>query len=174
LTERYSLGPTEPERVKQTVERLGVGRPVFGQRSLDSYVADASAETRFALFVLGAFSLIASGLAAVGVYSVVAYTTARRRREIAVRRALGADARGIMVLVVRDGLSWTIAGLTGGVLGALALSRYLSSLLFDVGERDPWTFAAVVVLLGVVAIFATAIPATRATRVDPMLALRAE
>src|SRR5262249_31713017 len=121
--------------VESAVQRLGAGRPVRDVRALDAYVADASADTRFALFVLGAFAVLAVILTAVGVYGVVAYSTARRTREIAVRLALGAAPRRIVTLVVREGSVWTLAGLVSGFVGALALSRYLASLLFGVGER---------------------------------------
>ncbi len=137
-------------------------------------MADASADTRFALFVLGAFAVLAVILTAIGVYGVVAYATARRTREIAVRLALGADASRIVALVVRDGLGWTIAGIAAGVAGALALTRFMASLLFGVGTHDPITFAAVALLLGTTAIVAAALPAFRAVRVDPMLALRSD
>jgi putative ABC transport system permease protein len=141
---------------------------------LDEYVANASADTRFALFVLGAFAVLAVVLAAIGVYGVVSYATARRTREIAVRLALGADGPRIVRLVVREGFGWTAGGIGAGLLGALVLSRYLSSLLFDVGERDPITYLGVAFLLGAIAFVATALPAIRAVRVDPMLALRSE
>ena len=160
--------------VEAAVQRLGPGRPVHEIRALEDYVADASAETRFALFVLGAFAVLAVILTAIGVYGVVAYATARRTREIAVRLALGADAIRIVALVVRESLGWTIAGIAAGVAGALALSRYLASLLFGVGTHDPVTFAAVALVLGATAVVAAALPAFRAVRVDPMLALRSE
>ena len=160
--------------IKQAIERLGPKRPVIGVQPLDDYVAAASADTRFALFVLGVFALTAVVLTGVGVYGVVAYATARRTREIAVRRALGADAGGIVALVLREGAVWTAAGIAAGIVGALALSRYLSTLLFSVGARDPLTFAAVALLLAVVALVATAVPAIRAVGIDPMLALRSE
>ena len=105
---------------------------------------------------------------------MVAFATARRSREIAVRIALGADARGIVALVLRDGLAWIAAGLLTGIGGALVLSRYLGALLFRIGDRDPITFATVAVLLAAVALVATALPAVRAVWTDPMLALRAE
>jgi putative ABC transport system permease protein len=124
--------------------------------------------------VLGAFAVLAVVLAAIGVYGVVSYATARRTREIAVRLALGADGRRIVALVVSDGFGWTLGGIGAGLLGALALSRYLSSLLFHVGERDPMTYLGVALLLVVIAFVATALPAIRAVRVDPMLALRSE
>jgi putative ABC transport system permease protein len=160
--------------IKQAIERLGPRRPVIDVRPLDDYIAAASADTRFALFVLAAFAMTAVVLTGVGVYGVVAYATARRTREIAVRRALGADAGGIVVLVLREGALWTVSGIASGVAGAFVLSRYLSALLFNVGTRDPLTFAAVAALLALVALVATALPAIRAVRVDPMLALRSE
>jgi putative ABC transport system permease protein len=160
--------------LEEAVKRAGSGRPVRDIRLLGDYVAAASADTRFALFVLGTFAVLAVVLAAIGVYGVVAYATARRTREIAVRLALGADGRRIVALVVREGIGWTAAGIGAGVVGALALSRYLSSLLFHVGERDPITYVGVALLLVAIALVATALPAIRAVRVDPMLALRAE
>jgi ABC-type antimicrobial peptide transport system permease subunit len=143
-------------------------------RLLDDYVADASADTRFALFVLGAFAVLAVILTGVGVYGVAAYATARRTREIALRIALGADRARIVSLVVREGLVWTVAGVTVGAVAARVLTRYLQSLLFHVAAGDALTFIAVAVLLGLVAVAATAVPAIRAVRVDPMLALRSE
>ena len=116
--------------IKRAIERLGPKRPVIDVQPLDDYVADASADTRFALFVLAVFALTAIVLTGIGVYGVVAYATARRTREIAVRRALGANAGGIVALVLREGAVWTAAGIAAGVAGALPLSRYLSSLLF--------------------------------------------
>ena len=160
--------------IKQAIERLGPKRPVIDVQPLDDYVADASADTRFALFVLAVFALTAIVLTGIGVYGVVAYATARRTREIAVRRALGANAGGIVALVLREGAVWTAAGIAAGVAGALGLSRYLSTLLFNVGTHDPLTFAAVTLLLAIVALVATALPAIRAVGVDPMLALRSE
>jgi predicted permease len=160
--------------LKQAIERLGPGRPVFAVRTLQSFVDDASADTRFALFVLGVFAVLAVVLTAVGVYGVVAYTTARRTREIAVRLALGADARRVVGLVLRDGLTWTIAGLAAGALAARALMRYLESLLFGVTATDATTFVLVGILLAAIALLASALPAMRAVRVDPTLALRSE
>lgn len=160
--------------IKQAVERLGPGRPMFGIRSLQSLVDDASADTRFALWVLGLFAVVAVALSAVGVYGVVAYATSRRTREIAVRLALGADARGIVLLVLREGIAWTVIGIAGGALGARALTQFMESLLFQVRPGDVATFVGVPLVLGTVALVATALPALRAVRVDPMLALRAE
>lgn len=160
--------------VKHALERLRPGRPVFAVRTLQSLVDDAGADTRFAMLALGVFAALAVVLTAVGVYGVVAYSTARRTREIALRRALGADARRIVMLVIGEGLGWTLAGLVTGALAARALTRYLSSLLFNVSATDATTFAAVAALLAVIALAATALPALRAVRIDPMLALKSE
>jgi predicted permease len=160
--------------VKDVVQRLGAGRPVDEVRLLEEYVADASADTRFALFVLGAFAVLAVSLSLIGVYAVVAYATARRTREIAVRLALGADARRIVSLVMRQGAAWIGVGLVAGLVGARLLTGYVSGLLFRVTHHDVVTFACVAAVLTAIALVATAVPALRAVRIDPMLSLKAE
>jgi putative ABC transport system permease protein len=160
--------------VKEAAQRLGAGRPVHDVRLLREYVSAASADTRFALFVLGAFAVLALILSVIGVYAVVAYATARRTREIAVRLALGADTSRIVSLVVRQGAVWITAGLVAGLIGARLLTGYVSGLLFAVRDTDLLTFASVAFGLTLVAFVATAMPALRASRIDPMLALKAE
>lgn len=160
--------------IVSTVQRLGAGRPVRDIKLLDDYVTDASADTRFALFVIGVLAVIAVVLAAVGIYGVVAYAMARRQREIAVRLALGASRPRLIALVLGESAMWTFAGLTAGLAGAALLSRYLESLLFRVGRYDALTFTIVFALLTIIALAASAVPALRAARVDPMLALRSE
>jgi predicted permease len=162
------------QAIERAVQDAKPGRPVHNVRLLKDSVSEAASDTRFALFVLGAFALLALVLTAIGVYGSVAYVTSRRTREIALRLALGARAPRIVSMVIRESAAWTGAGLAVGIAGALALSRYLSSLLFDVGARDPLTFILVVIALGSTAVAATIVPALRAVRVDPMLALRSE
>jgi predicted permease len=170
-----AAGPTVPvQAIEHSVQDAKPGRPVHNVRLLKGSVSDAASDTRFALFVLGAFALLALALTAIGVYGSVAYVTSRRTREIALRLALGARAPRIVSMMIRESAAWTAAGLATGIAAALALSRYLSSLLFEVGPRDPLTFALVVMMLGGIALVATIIPALRAVRVDPMLALRSE
>jgi len=162
------------EAMTRTVNELKPGRPVSDIRLLDDYVADATADTRFALFVLGSFALIAVTLTAIGIYGVVTYITVLRTREIAVRLALGADASRIVAIVLREGALWTGSGVVAGLVGARTLSRYLESLLYQVGPNDGPTMVAVVALLTVVALTGSVVPVIRAVHVDPMLSLRSE
>ena len=109
-----------------------------------------------------------------GVYGVLSYSVAQRTQEIGVRMAIGAERAQILRLVLRGGMAWALAGIAIGLLGAFALSRVLGTLLFEVGARDPITYSAVGVMLALVAMLACYIPAARATRIDPVIALRAE
>jgi putative ABC transport system permease protein len=165
---------TLADAVRRTVTDLKPGRAVSDQRLLDDYVADATADTRFALFVLTVFAAVALVLTATGIYGVVAYTTARRMRDIAIRLAIGANRRQILVSVIREGAMSATIGLAAGLGGAILLTRYLAVLLFRVGPHDASTFTAVVVGLGAVAFVSMVIPVLRALRVDPLMALRNE
>jgi hypothetical protein len=160
--------------VDREAQRLGSGRPVRDARTLSDAVATASADTRFAVFVLGVFGALALLLAAIGVYGAAANALVRRTREIAVRIALGAEPRQIFRLAVGETAAWTAAGLLAGLAGAWGVTRYLETLLFEVTPSDPLTFTAAAGLLAATALAAAAIPARRAARVDPTLAMRAE
>jgi putative ABC transport system permease protein len=126
------------------------------------------------LSLLSAFSAIAMILAAVGIYGVLSYAVAQRTRELAVRAALGATRGGLLALVLRSGLRVVIAGVVVGLVGAMWAARIISSMLVDVAPFDPWSYAVAVALLVVVSVLAILVPARRATRLDPMLALSAE
>jgi putative ABC transport system permease protein len=148
--------------------------PVYNVRPMGDVVAAALAERRASTLLVGAFALLALLLALVGIYGVTAYYVTQRTHEIGIRVALGARARNVLGLVVGQSLRLTLAGLALGLCGALALTRVLESLLYDVRPTDPATLAGAAALLGAVAILACLIPARRATKVDPMIALRAE
>ena len=122
----------------------------------------------------GAFAVVALLLAAVGVYGVLSYSVAQRTQEIGVRMAIGAQRAQILRLVLRGGMGWAVTGIAIGLFGAFALSRVLGTLLFEVGPRDPITYSVAGVMLALVAMLACYIPAARATRIDPIIALRTE
>ncbi len=160
--------------IAHEVKALDKDQPVSDIRSLDQLVAEAVAQQRFAMVVLGAFASLALILAAVGIYGVMAYSVTQRTHEIGLRMALGAQPGDVLSLVVGRGLILTLVGVGAGLAGALALTRFLSSLLYEVRPTDFGTFAAVSLLLIGVALLASYIPARRATKVDPMVALRYE
>jgi ABC-type antimicrobial peptide transport system permease subunit len=141
-------------------------------RMMSEVFADSIARQRFSMAVLGVFAGLALLLALVGLYGVIALSVGQRRREIGVRVALGAQSRDVLALVVGEGMQVTAIGIAIGVAGALALTRVLRSLLFDVSTTDPRFFAGAAILVGLVALVATYLPARRALGVDATLALR--
>jgi ABC-type antimicrobial peptide transport system permease subunit len=149
-------------------------QPVFGVMSMDRVIENASAERRVSMVLLLLFAAIALLLSGLGIYGVMAYTTNQRRHEIGIRLALGAGGSDVLRLVVGQGMRLVLIGLVAGLLGAWVLSRVLASQLFGISAQDPLTYASVAVMLGLVALAATWLPARRATRVDPMISLRSE
>jgi len=160
--------------VRAAVRELDPALPVFGMQPMSDTVADSLARPRFLSILLGAFSAIALALAAVGIYGVMAYSVSQRTQEIGVRMALGARSSDVMKMVLSQGTKVAGIGISIGLLGAFALTRVMSTLLFEMSVTDPVTFAAVVALLAVVTLLACYIPARRATKVDPLTALRHE
>ena len=147
---------------------------LYDTRTLDEYVTLSVASARFQTLLLALFAALALVLTAVGLYGVVAYGVAQRTREFGIRLALGARPREVLQLVLRNAMGMAGAGIASGIVGAMLATRLLSSALYDVDPLDPLTFAAVVGTLLAVALVASFVPARRATRVDPMHALRAE
>lgn len=148
--------------------------PLDNVATMESRVSASVAQPRFYAMILGLFAVLALALAAIGIYGILSYTVSQRYREIGVRRALGARPSHIMGLVLRQGMVLTGLGLVAGLAGAVALTRLVTSLLFGVEPLDAWTFISVPVVLGLVALLACFLPARRATRVDPITALRYE
>ena len=155
--------------VRSVDPQLGVD---FDQQSMAKLISASVARPRFNMFVLGAFAIVALTLATVGIYGVLSHAVTRRTREIGIRMAMGAAPSRVRNAVVRQSLTLTGIGLLIGSVGAAAVTRYLESMLFDLTPLDPSTFAAVAVLFLLVALFASYLPAARASRVDPLVALR--
>ncbi len=160
--------------VRRVVREVDPQLALFGVQTLDDTIRGTMSERRFTMTVLLVFAAAALVLAVVGVYGVLSYSVVQRTREIGIRVALGADTRSIRGVIVMDGARLAVAGVVVGLLGAAALSGLMRSLLYGVGTRDPATFAGVVVVLTGVAVIACWLPARRASRVDPMVALRAD
>jgi len=160
--------------IARAVQDIDPAQPVYQVRRLQDWLEESAAEPRFTTTLSGVFAVVALLLAAAGVYGVLSYSVAQRTQEIGVRMAIGAERGQVMRLVLRGGMAWALTGITIGLLSAFALSRVLGSLLFEVGARDPITYSTVGVMLALVAMLACHIPAARATRIDPVIALRTE
>jgi putative ABC transport system permease protein len=148
--------------------------PVADVKTADELLSNSVSPRRFSAVLIGVFAALALLLAAIGIHGVMSYMVSRRIQEIGVRAALGAQPRDVLLMVVGHGMRLTLLGITVGTLGALALTRWMKSLLYQVSATDPATFAGVVILLALVALAACYVPTRRAMRVDPMIALRYE
>jgi len=160
--------------IRGALAAIDPDQPIHSFQTLEAQVSERITPQRFTTLLLGGFAILAALLAAVGIYGVMSFAVAQRTREIGIRIALGAQARQVMNLVMRQGMIMVLAGVTMGLAASFALTRLLSSLLFGVGTADVATLLATTLLLGVVALAACFIPARRATRVDPVTALRNE
>ena len=158
--------------VRGQIRAIDPDQPVSDVKEMEAYLAASVSQPRFNALLLTVFSVLALFLAAVGTYGVMSYAVAQRTQEIGIRVALGARPRDVVALVVGRGMSLALAGLGAGLLGALALTRLMSNLLYGVGPTDPITFALIAILFSGVALLANYVPARRATRVDPIVALR--
>ena len=160
--------------VTREVRSMDQELPVFSVKTMDDYIAGSVAAPRFNTTLLSIFAGVALVLTVIGLYGVMSYSVAQRTNEIGIRMALGAQTRDVLRLIVKQGLTLILIGLVLGLCGALALTRLLSTLLFGVTARDPATFVAIAALLSLVAMLACYLPAWRATKVDPLEALRYE
>jgi putative ABC transport system permease protein len=160
--------------IRNQVRAIDQNEPVNQVVMMDERLSDSVAGRRFQMFLVGVFAAMALVIAIVGIYGVISYAVGQRTHEIGIRMALGAQAIDVLRMVVWRGMRLTLIGVALGLAGALALTRVMKNLLFNVSTTDPATFAGVALLLVGVALIASYIPARRATKVDPMVALRCE
>jgi putative ABC transport system permease protein len=171
-----TYGPPESllPGIRQKVHELDAELALANVRTMDQWLSNSAAQPRLNAMLLGVFASVALLIASIGIYGVLAYSVSQRTSELGVRLALGASPRGVLRLIVGEGMKVALIGIGAGLLGGLALGRGVSSLVFGVPVRDPATFTGVAVALAIVALAACVIPALRASHVDPMVALRYE
>ncbi len=160
--------------VRSAIHQVDRDMPLAQIRTMEEMIGDSMGQRRLSTVLLGVFAGIALLLASIGIYGVMSYTVSQRSRELGIRMALGASRDGVLRLVLRQGMTMALIGVSVGLVGAFALTRVIASQLYGVKPTDPATFIAVTVTLSLVALIASLLPAMRATRVDPMVALREE
>lgn len=160
--------------VRSVIKSADSDLPVFRVRTMDQFVADSMTQRKFALLLICVFACLALLLSAIGLYGVMAYSVTQRTHELGLRMALGAQASDVLKLVVKQGMLLAVVGLAIGVVGAIFLSRLMKTMLFNVSATDPLVFVGIALILAAVALLACFVPARRATKVDPMVALRYE
>ena len=162
------------EAIRNAVLQIDKEQPIAKVRTLAQSLSTSIAQRQFSMLLLGIFATVALALAAMGIYGVLSYAVTQRTHEIGIRLALGAGGREVLKLIIGQGMKLALVGVAVGALGALALTRLMSGLLFSVSPTDPWTFASIAALLLAVALLACWLPARRATKVDPLIALRCD
>jgi putative ABC transport system permease protein len=160
--------------VRTAVRSVDPELPLANVNSMDHLIEQSTGSRRFAMLLLAGFAMLAMTLASIGLYGVMSYTVTQRARELGVRLALGADSREVLGLVLLQGLKLALTGVAIGLLTAFAVTRVMKNMLFNLSATDPLTFLAIALLLVAVALVASYLPALRATRVNPIEALRSE
>ena len=168
------LSPSFFTSVRDVVQQQNNQNVISNTATMNETIADSLAQRRFAMIVLGSFAATALLLASLGIYGVISYLVGQRTHELGIRVALGASRGQIFTLVLGHGLKMTLAGVVLGLVAAFGLTRLIRTMLYGVGATDPATFAIIAVLLTLVALVACYLPARRATKVDPLTALRSE
>jgi putative ABC transport system permease protein len=162
------------DSIRHTLLQFNSRSVIYNMETMDEIISGSLSSRRFSMIFMGGFALLALLMASIGIYGVISYLTSRRRHEIGIRMALGAERKDVLMMVVRKGIKLALIGIAIGIAGALVLTRFLAGLLYGVKPADPLTFVAVSLVLIAVALLACYIPARRASKVDPMVALRYE
>jgi ABC-type antimicrobial peptide transport system permease subunit len=172
---RTSAEPlTQARAIQREIQSVNASIPTNYTRSMEQFLSSSLAPSRFNLFLLGVAAIAALLLASMGIYAVISYSVAQRTHELGIRVALGARQLDVLKLVVGSGLKMVLIGVALGLVGAYILTRVLSNLLYGISVTDPSTFVSMSLLLIIIALLASYIPARRATKVDPIIALRSE
>jgi putative ABC transport system permease protein len=175
LAVRASSDPTAlTAAIRRQVQGLDKEQPIANIATMEERRADSLLRTRFNTLLLTIFAAVALTLAVIGIYGVMSYSVSERTREIGIRVALGAQRRDLLGLIVKRGMALVLGGALIGLGGAIAVTRLMTGLLYEVSATDPLTFSAVAGVLAAAALLACYLPARRATKVDPMIALRVE
>jgi ABC-type antimicrobial peptide transport system permease subunit len=175
LVVRSTVDPlSHVSSIRSTIREIDPAVPIFDVRALDDLLSDSFGSRRFNMYLLGCFAAAAAVLSCVGLFGVLAYLVAQRTRDIGIRLALGARRGNVMAMIASRGMRLALSGAVLGLVAAFAAARLMKSLLFSVSPWDPLTFVAVPVLVCIVALIACYVPARRASRVDPLTALRSE
>jgi ABC-type antimicrobial peptide transport system permease subunit len=162
------------DSIRRANQEMSSQQAIYNDQTMESVISDSMAARRFAMILLGAFAALALGLASVGIYGVIAYVVGERTQEIGIRMALGARQGDVLRLVLWQGTRLALLGVVIGLGAALALTRLMTRLLYGISATDPATFAGLAAVLTAVAVAACLIPARKAMRVDPVVALRYE
>jgi ABC-type antimicrobial peptide transport system permease subunit len=162
------------DAIRRANQEMSSQQTIFNDQTMESVISDSMAARRFGMILLGAFAALALGLASVGIYGVIAYVVGERTQEIGIRMAMGARQRDVLRLVLWQGTRLALLGVVIGLGAALALTRLMTRLLYGISATDPATFAGLAAVLTAVAVAACLIPARKAMRVDPVVALRYE
>jgi ABC-type lipoprotein release transport system permease subunit len=174
VVRRQSPEYASVEAIRRAIQGMNREQVAYGFESMDGIISTSLASRRFTMILLAVFAALALALASIGIYGVISYGVTRRTHEIGIRMAHGAQKSDILRVVIGQGLRLALIGVTIGITGAIGLTRFLASLLYGVKPTDPLTFTGVSFALTGVALLASYIPARRATKVDPMAALRCE
>jgi putative ABC transport system permease protein len=162
------------DSIRRVVQSENAQNVIFTPQTMNEAISDSLAERRFAMILLDAFAAMALLLACIGLYGVISYLVGQRTHEMGIRIALGAQRRNVLRLVLSDGIKMAVSGIAIGLFAAFGLTRLLAKMVYGVSTTDPITFAAIAFVLLVVALLACYLPARRATKVDPLVALRYE